>query len=151
MNGHCPIPAQLPSVHPIRPPLNVNARLLSVLINGFRGQPFRYDVLRRGLVTQRRWDERGDATNITLVHAGLDAQYAPLFQAEDALESALQSCVEAGMLSQSAQDTSSVFRVEQNWQRETSDTDTLLQGLIFLCFLCPREPEFDAKYASIPR
>lgn len=98
-------------------------------------------LLLHGTSPQQRWNSEGEICTISLTDAGLDDSFVRLFSTEHDLKQALESCIRKGVIFRTQLDDGSVAYslCNEAWTPNTSEDVLMLQGLIFLAYIFPRE------------
>jgi hypothetical protein len=117
---------------------------LPVLIYSLGHSQLRQDILFRGLLPQKRWDDRGKVHEITLYDAGFDKQITGLFSSQSKLEQNIESCIQLGLIVQGVLDDGSlVYSISDQSQHQISqsfkDEELHLLGLMFTTHIYPRD------------
>ena len=101
-------------------------------------------ILFRGLLSQSRWNDKGQLCKISLLDTDLDQQYVQLFSIRTELEQAIKSCIQDDMIiADKLEDDSSIYSLAPNVQTKISHhwkpDELILPGLIFIAHIYPRE------------
>ncbi|KAH6670180.1 hypothetical protein B0J14DRAFT_114015 [Halenospora varia] len=135
-----------PSDLPINP--------LPVLLYSLGCSQIRQDILFRGLLLQKRWDDRGKVHEITLRDAGFKEQITCLFSSQSELEQTIESCIQLGLVVQGVlEDGSQVYstsdrsrhQISQSFQRD----ELHLIGLMFTTYIYPRDQTLEPSFQDL--
>ena len=121
---------------------------LPVLLYSLGCSPIRRDILFRGLLPQKRWDDRGKVHKITTSDAGFDEQITCLFSSQSELEQTIESCVQLGLIVQGMlEDGSLVYSVRDQPRHQISQSfkreELHLLGLRFITHIYPRDQSLE--------
>jgi hypothetical protein len=117
---------------------------LAVLLYSLRCSQIRQDILFRGLLPQKRWDDCGNVHEIMPCDAGFIEQITSLFSSQRELEQTMASCIQLGLVVQGVlEDGSLVYSVSEHSQHQISQSFKLeelhLLGLMFIVHIYPRD------------
>lgn len=100
--------------------------------------------MKRGCTEQRCWNSDGQIRNYRLADSDVLRKYVPQFASLDALETSLQSCVEIKAIERREEDSTSIIDIK-NAVTVKSIRDLSIDGLMFLCYICPQEESLDPQ------
>ncbi|OCT52740.1 hypothetical protein CLCR_09568 [Cladophialophora carrionii] len=106
-------------------------------------------LLLYGTLPQQRWSSTGEIHKINLADTGLDARLVRLFSSEHDLKHALEACVRQGVIVRTQSDDGLVAYSlcnEAQFSNAPEQDALMLQGLIFLAHVYPREEALHDSY-----
>jgi len=117
---------------------------LLVLLYSLGCSQIRQDILFRGLLPQKRWDDRGNVHEVRLRDAGFNEQIVCLFSNRSELEQTIRSCIQLGFIVQSVlRDGSLVYSISNQSQHQIPQScnreELDLLGLMFTTHIYPRD------------
>jgi len=142
---HMPTPRSNTSEDLITAPSVYSTNLpLPVLLYSLGCSQIRQDILFRGLLPQKRWDDRGNVHEVRLRDAGFNRQIVCLFSNRSGLEQTIKSCIQLGFIVQSVLgDGSLVYSISNQSQHQIPQScnrkELDLLGLMFTTHIYPRD------------
>ncbi|KAK5527602.1 hypothetical protein LTR25_011051 [Vermiconidia calcicola] len=115
---------------------------LCALLHSLGGQRVPERLLMSGTLPQQRWNSQGNVNTITIRDAGLHDHYVHVFATGHDLMQLLDFCIQEGVVSQTPlEDGSRSFSLcaQAQFSKKLEEEGIMLQGLIFLAHVFPRE------------
>lgn len=118
---------------------------LSLLIYSLGCSQIPSDILFRGLLPQKRWDQYGNVREVLPQDAGFNEQIIQLFSSRNQLEQAIKSCIQLKSIVQDrSEDGEPMYSISdqsrhQICQSFKDEKELHLVGLMFITYIYPRD------------